>query len=336
MNKLKAGVIGVGSMGENHVRVYSELENTLLQSAADVNEETLRKTNQKYNISAYKDYGEMLSKEKLDIVSIVVPNSLHKQVAFDVISLGIPTLLEKPLALTVKEGEEIVDYAEKKKVKLMVGYLERFNPAVIELKKRLDDSELGRVYSIDVRRIGPSSTRKRDSGVLFNIGIHDLDIIQYLLNSEPVSMHSESTKGIYSEHKDMFYGLLRFPNRVIASLSINWVSPAKVRQLCVTGEKGMFVVDYLTQDLFFYENANNKSVNHEKEQKQTASQEFLSVLKGASEGNMIKYHINRKEPLRAEIEHFVDCVAKNKKPLIDGREALKSLRLAERLIKAEG
>lgn len=327
-DKLKAGVIGIGSMGKNHARVYSELELTTLQAVSDIDKNLLNKFKDLYGVNTYENYNEMLSNEKLDLISIVVPNSLHKTVSLEVMAQNIPTLLEKPIASTVLEGNEIVDYAEKNNIKLMVGYLERFNPAIKELKKRLDKGELGKIYSIKVDRIGPSSTRKRDSGVLLNLGIHDLDIISFLINKEPIRANAEIIKGIYSNYTDLFHGLLRFQDNIVASLNVNWISPTKIRRLHVTGEKGMFIADYLTQDLYFYQNANH--------QEEIRSQDFLEVLKGVSEGNMIKYNIQRKEPLKLEIEHFVECIKNNKEPTINGREAMKSLKMVEILNKKSG
>ena len=135
---LKVGVIGVGAMGRNHARIYADLDNVELVAVADTNKESISHIARKYGCKGYLDYNDMLAKEKLDIVSIVVPTSKHKEAALAVIEKGVNVLLEKPIASTVEEGMEIIKSAKEKNVKLTIGHIERFNPAVIELKKMLD------------------------------------------------------------------------------------------------------------------------------------------------------------------------------------------------------
>ena len=322
---LNVAVIGVGSMGKNHARIYNDLSNINLVAVADNDEKNLQQISKKYGCKAYIDYRKMLDSEELDIVSVVVPTKLHKQVAFDVIEKGVNILLEKPIAFTVEEGKKIIDLAKEKKVKLMIGHIERFNPAIIELKKRIDAGELGKIFKIDVNRVGPFPARIRDVGVVIDLAVHDLDIIRYLTNSEVTRLYAEIKRQIHTEHEDLLSALLKFKNGVICNLNINWLTPTKIRKLYITGEKGMFVANYLTQDLYFYENAEVKNnVN------------YADIMMGVSEGRMIKFNVKKKEPLRAEIEHFVDCVENNKEPLINGKDGLKALELAQKLIESYG
>ena len=174
---LNAAVIGVGAMGKNHARIYFDIDNINLLAVADTDEKKAKNIAKKYGCKAYTDYKEMLSNESLDIVSVAVPTQMHKEVAFDAIKKGINVLIEKPIAPSVKEGKEIIDFAEGKNVKLMIGHIERFNPAIIELKRRLAENELGKVFKIDINRIGTFPNRIRDVCVVNDLAVHDLDLI---------------------------------------------------------------------------------------------------------------------------------------------------------------
>lgn len=321
MESLNAAVIGVGSMGKNHARIYADLPGVNLVAVADSNEETAENIAEKYTCKPYKDYKEMIQNEKLDVVSIAVPTKLHMQVALDVIEKGINVLIEKPIASSVEEGKKIIEFASKKKVKLMAGHIERFNPAVIELKKKLDNNELGKIFKIDVNRVGPFPRRIRDVGVVIDLAVHDLDIIRYLTNSEVEKVHSEIEKRIHTKHEDLLSAILRLKNGVICNLNVNWLTPTKIRKLYITGEKGMFVINYLTQELYFYENAEISN-----------NEDYQDIMMGVSEGKMIKFNFEKKEPLKAEIEHFIDCVRNNQEPIITGEDSIKALEIANKLI----
>ena len=321
MENLNVAVIGIGSMGKNHARIYADLPDVNLVAIADSNEESTENIAKKYTCKSYKDYKEMIQNENLDVVSIAVPTKLHKQASLEVIEKGINVLIEKPIAPSVEEGKEIIEFAKNKNIKLMVGHIERFNPAVIELKKRLDNNELGKIFKIDVNRVGPFPSRIRDVGVVIDLAVHDLDIIRYLTNSEVEKVHSEIEKQIHTQHEDLLSAILRLKNGVICNLNVNWLTPTKIRKIYITGEKGMFVINYLTQELYFYENAEiNNNVD------------YTDIMMGVSEGKMTKFNFEKKEPLKVEIEHFIDCVKNKKEPLITGEDSLKALELANKLI----
>ncbi|MBN2458150.1 Gfo/Idh/MocA family oxidoreductase [Candidatus Woesearchaeota archaeon] len=320
---LNAAVIGVGLMGKNHARVYFGLDNVNLVAIADPDKNKLGKLSKDYRCKAYTDYKKMLSEEKIDIVSIAVPTINHFEVSCNTLDKGINVLLEKPIAVSTAEGKNIISLAKKKNLKLMVGHIERFNPAVIELKKRINNNELGRVYKIDVNRIGPYPGRIRDVGVVIDLAVHDIDIIRYITGSEVKRLYAETEKKINSKYEDMLSGLLRFENGIICNMNINWLTPTKIRKLYITGERGMFVVNYLKQELIFYENA-----------EVTNNLDYADIMRGVSEGRMIKFAINKKEPLLAEIEHFVNCINENKEPLISGEDGLTAIKIADMLLKS--
>jgi len=321
---LKAAVIGVGSMGKNHARVYNELDNVELVAVSDIDKALSDKVASKYKVNSYIDYNELLEKEKPDLVSIVVPTSLHHKVALDVINHGINLLVEKPIASTAEEAEEIIQKASEKKVKLCIGHIERFNPAILELKKRLDAGALGRIYSIQINRVGPFPTRIRDVGVVLDLAVHDLDMMRFLTGSEPKRIYAETERRIHTEHEDILNGFVKFESKTLGVLNINWLTPTKIRELRVTGEKGMFVANQLTQDLYFYEST--EKINN--------NMSYTDMMMGVSEGNMTTLKINKKEPLVAELSAFAASVQNNSDVPVSGEDGLKALELAKLLIES--
>lgn len=319
MNKLRAAVIGVGTMGKNHARVYSEINNAELVAVADTNQQALEKIGNKYKIKTYTDYREMLACENIDVVSIVVPTMLHHRIALDCINAKKHVLVEKPIASTLEEAKEIIEAARMNNVKLTIGHIERFNPAVQEMKKKIKEGQIGKVYEIVVKRIGPFPARIRDVGVVIDLSVHDIDVMRYILESEPSRIYAETEKKINTDHEDLLCAMIKFNNEVICNLDINWLTPVKKRKLYVTGEKGMLTVDYIDQNLIYHENS---SKNEDKEQ-------FL-----ITEGKSIKYVIPKREPLRTELEHFVSCVLEDKELIVKPEDGLRALELANLVIQS--
>ncbi len=320
---IRAAVIGVGSMGQNHARIYNDLEEVTLVAVSDVNGEIAKKVATRYKTKHYSDYGEMLAEERLDLVSIAVPTEFHCPVALDVIEQGLHLLLEKPIADTVTKAREIVRRAEDKGIKLMVGHVERFNPAVVELKRRLDQDELGKIFQIHARRLGPFPHRVRDVGVVIDLATHDLDLICHLTGADVIRVYAETEQEIHTHHEDSLSGLLRFENGVVGVLDVNWLTPTKVRELYVTGERGMFLVNYLTQDLYLYENEYVDS-----------AWDRLGMLKGVGEGNMIKLRIRKREPLHIELDSFVETIVRDGEPQVSGQDGIRALALAQGMVES--
>jgi len=233
-------------------------------------------------------------------------------------------LVEKPIAATIEEAQNLVHLSAQLNRVFMVGHIERFNPAIIELKRRLSSGELGRVFQINARRLGPFPPRIRDVGVVMDLATHDLDIMRYLTGSEVVRVFAETRREVHSSREDLFIGTLRFANSTIGLLEINWLTPTKIRELYVTGERGMFLVNYITQDIYFFENAETNG----------SDWSALSLLRGVSEGSMMKYAIHKKEPLRSELEAFVSCVQGNGLCISNGYDAYVALALATALIES--
>lgn len=322
--KLKAAVIGVGSMGQHHARVYSELDQTDLVAVADISFETATRIASRHGVPAYVDYRKMLERERPDLVSVAVPTRLHQEIAEAAMEAGVHVLVEKPIAATAEDGKALVAAAESFGRQLMVGHVIRFNPANRLLKEFLSEGRLGKVFQIVCRRVGPFPARIRDVGVVVDLATHDLDLMCFLLEDEPVRVFAQTGRQIHTEHEDLLLALMSFRKGTFGMLEANWLTPTKVREILVLGERGMVQVDDLTQDFYFYENA------------QAGGELWgaLHILKGVSEGRMVRYEVPRGEPLKAELEAFVAAVLNNEPSPVSGEEGLAALRLALALVES--
>ncbi|MBZ0278163.1 MAG: Gfo/Idh/MocA family oxidoreductase [Anaerolineae bacterium] len=314
---LNAAVIGVGSMGRNHVRVYRELEGVELVGVSDNNKETAAKVGSTFAAPHYTDYLKMVEECKPDLVTLAVPTVLHYQIGAELIERGVHVLVEKPIASTTEEAEKLVNLAREKGVVLAVGHIERFNPAVMELRRRLREGMAGRIYQLHASRLSPYPARIRDAGVVIDLASHDIDLMRYLMDEPVTRVFGETLQSINSDREDMFNGLMRFQSGTVGVLNVNWITPTKIRRLTVTGARGMFTCDLLSQELFFYENDTAPS-----------QWDTLSVLRGVSEGNVLGIRIQRHEPLAAELADFVKAVREGTQPTVTGEDGLATLRIA--------
>ena len=319
--KLSAALIGAGQMGGHHARVLAESDLTHLDAVVDPGE-------QGEAVAALRHARRLRSLEELlagappDFAVVAVPTSAHFEVASALLEAGIPVLVEKPIAATENEAQALLELSERLGVELAVGHVERFNPAVGVLREKLEAKELGRVFQVHTRRLSPFPARVGDTGVAFDLATHDLDLMCELAGT-PVRVSAEIDRRAHSSHEDLLAAILRFDSGIIGLLEVNWLTPTKVRQLTVTGERGMFIIDYLNQHLTLYENA------HE-----SASWPALDVFDGVTEGNVIRYAIPRVEPLRAQLEAFVRRVRGEDVEVISAADGLRALRLALAVVEA--
>jgi UDP-N-acetylglucosamine 3-dehydrogenase len=320
---LRAAVIGVGAMGRNHCRVYHDLPDVELVAVADADLATAERVGRSFGVAHFTDPGALLDAARPALVSIATPTMEHLPVALVTIAHGVHLLIEKPLAFTVAEGRQIIAAAHAAGVTLAVGHVERYNPALTELKTRLAAGALGRVFQMHAQRLGPFPARVRDVGVVVDLATHDVDIMRYLSGAEVTRVYAETARRIHTEHEDLLSGLLRFSDGTIGVLDINWLTPTKIRQLTVTGEQGMFQVNYLTQDLYFYENADARD-----------GWDSISRLTGVSEGAMTRPRLDRAEPLRRELESFVAAVRGEGGAIVSGEDGLKAVEITQQIVAA--
>ena len=326
---LRAAVVGLGMMGRNHVRVYDEvLTDVELVAVADPDREALRRSTTGRAARGYTDPSAMFAEEQLDLVSIVAPTSLHRQVTLDALAAGANVLVEKPIASDRAEAEAMIAAAEAAGRLLTVGHIERFNPAIRELRNRLAAGELGRIFQVKATRLGPFPARIRDVGVVLDLAPHDLDVMRFLLESEPVRLYAETEQRIHTDHEDLFNGVVKFANGVIGVLDINWLTPTKLRTLSVTGERGMYLADYINQDLVYFANPEASQT-----WERPGGDEAGSIT-SVSAGEMARRVIRRQEPLAVELTEFARAVRNGGPPPVAPRDALIALLLAQKMVEA--
>lgn len=322
---MKVVVIGTGVMGRNHIRVLREIPEVQVVAVVDRDLARAEEAGKPYGIRACGDAVQAFRDYRPDAAIIAVPTERHHQVAMSAIEHGVHVLVEKPIASTVQQGEELVEAARRNRVVLSVGHVERFNPAVIELKRRMDAGELGRIFMIHSRRLSPYPRRIMDVGVAADLASHELDMMHYLTGSRGEIVGAAVSQVLHPTHEDIVFGVLRFASGVLGILDVNWVTPTKIRDISVTGERGMFTVNYLSQELFFFSNSGAQ---------ESANQS--SWLPGhdftVDEGDMVRLRIPRKEPLLAELESFLDAAARGVRPVVDGSDGVEALRLSLQIV----
>jgi UDP-N-acetylglucosamine 3-dehydrogenase len=312
---LRVAVIGAGTMGGNHVRVFGELEDADLVAVADPDEARLGYATRDRAARGYRDYRELLDAERPEAVSIAVPTRLHLEVALACVERGVPVLVEKPMAADLEECERLGAAAESRAVPLMVGHVERFNPAVVALKRRLDEGGLGRILQVRARRVGPFYRRERDVGVVHDLATHDIDVFHALLGCEAERVQADTQRGIRTEYEDALVGLVRFESGALGVLEVNWLTPVKVRELTVLCERGMFVVDYLRQVLRFLPSGIDGVVGDDGVRWE--SEEFPDPGQA---------------PLRAELSAFLRTARGLEPPSVGAADAIAAMRVAEALV----
>ena len=327
---LRAGVVGLGMMGRNHVRVWDEvIDGVELAAVADPDPGALQRATTGRAARGYADPALMFAEERLDMVSIVAPTSLHLPVALAALEAGVHVLVEKPIASDRVEAEAMIAAAEVADRILTVGHIERFNPAIRELKARLTAGELGRVFQIKATRLGPFPARIRDVGVVIDLAPHDLDVMRYLVESEPLRLYAETEQRIHTDHEDLFNGIIKFANGVIGILDINWLTPTKRRTLTVTGERGMYVANYINQDLIYY---GNPDAAHTWENR--GADDLSSPITSVAEGEMTRRYVRKQEPLAVELAEFAAAVRDGGPPPVDPHDAMIALLLARKMVEA--
>jgi len=318
---IRLAVIGTGVMGSFHVRAISEMEGVELAAISDVQEETVKKLAEKYHIKHYyKDHKQMLESEKLDGVIIAVPPLFHKRVAVDCINQGVHVLVEKPISHNLEEAQEMIELAKEKGVIMTVGHIERFNPVITTIKKFIEEGLIGKVYLINTTRVGPFPKRLygMQEGVLIDLSVHDVDIINYLAG-EIKQVYSQL---IFSDKQEI-YAQCQFQvaEGIKASSEFSWISPKKTRTIEIFGEKGMLKGDYQNQTVQLFENSDE-------------SEEGRTLAEGKiSEGRVISYLIKKDEPLRVELKRFVDTIKGQAEVLVKTEEAKAALKVALGILK---
>ncbi len=309
----RVALIGLGAMGRNHLRLLSDLEGVELVAVCDQSQIAVASAVAKHGVAGYSSWDDMLDKEELDAAVVAVPTRFHVAAGLAALGRGLHVLVEKPIAPTLEEGRHLVQAAHDRHLVLAVGHVERFNAAVRELVRRVAAGEVGRIFQIHARRQGPFPARIRDVGVVIDLATHDLDVMYKLAGSEVERLYAETEQRIHTEHEDILNALLKFQTEMLGVLQVNWLTPTKIREMSVLGDKGMLVCNFLTQELTSFKNADIKA-------------------EVVIEGESLALPITKAEPLKLELEAFVDAIRGEAPIEVDGEAGLRALHLALALV----
>jgi len=316
---VRVGVIGVGNMGKMHCRVFSELGESQLVAVCDTNEILAKSVAEKYNAKYYTSVRDMISGEDIDAVTVAVQTKYHYDISKEVISYGKPLLIEKPITDSVEDARELIKLAEQKNVKLMIGHIERFNPVIQFLKNLIQQKTFGKTLIISTKRVGPSGGINYGD-ITIDLAIHDIDIIRFLTGEEIEKVYCDKTKtNKDSGFIDNAFATLKLSNGTLGVIETNWITQKKVRKMTITTEKATIDVDYITQDIEIHKGL---------EKQPSTLNGFENYLSDYTEGIIEKPIILRKEPLKEELKHFIDCVSKDTLPLVGGEDGLRALKVA--------
>jgi UDP-N-acetylglucosamine 3-dehydrogenase len=310
--EVRVGLIGLGSMGRNHLRILASMDGARLVAVADPDAAALAAATASTGALGFAEPLALLAEAELDAVVIAAPTTTHVGLALAAIERGIAALIEKPLAATPPEAEAIVAASLATGVPIQVGHVERFNPAVLELGRLLGAGWLSTVYAVTSRRAGPFPARIRDVGVTIDLATHDVDILSWIARERPIRVFAETAQRIHADHEDLLFGLMSFESGTVAMLDVDWLTPAKRRQLTVVGEEGMFELDFLTQRLTFTRS-------------DLAHPELIAGYAPTFAGEVAELPVSNEEPLLAELEAFIHVVRTGDRPIVnadDGRWAV--------------
>ena len=317
----RVGLIGLGAMGRNHLRLLSERKDARLVAVADPVPGALDVA-ANGGAQGYAEPLAMLAEAELDAVVIASPTTTHHPLALAALDRGIAVLVEKPLAATPGEADDLVDAARSRGVPIQVGHVERFNPAVLELGRLLETGWLSTVYAITSRRAGPFPARIRDVGVTMDLATHDVDILSFVAAERPMRVSAETAQRVHQDHEDLLFGLLSFPSGTIGMIDVDWLTPAKRRTLTVVGEEGMFELDYLSQRLTFTRSTD------------TTNPRLIAGYAPTFEGESVDLSLEAHEPLAAELDAFLAVVRDGGRPVVDADDGRWAVVLADALLRS--
>ena len=305
MKKLRVAVIGAGFWGRNHLRVLNDLPEADLVAVCDVNRERVDSASRRYGIRSYVNSDDLYRKEDVDAVTICVWSAELYSESMKALNAGKHIFVEKPMASQSKEAEEILETAKSQNLYLTVGFIERFNPAVRRLKKAIDDGKIGEPVSATGKRVSKWPERLGDVGVVKDTAIHDIDLMRFIFNEDPITVYARAGRLRHRRFEDYVQVMLTFPDGKSAFLEANWLTPYKVRQLIVTGSEAIITVDYITQEIKI----------------DTSNQTLIPRYRW-------------EEPLKMELKHFVDSVLNNDSFLVTGMDGVKALKIAEAILES--
>jgi UDP-N-acetylglucosamine 3-dehydrogenase len=314
-------VVGVGNMGRHHARNYHELPDAELRAVVDGEPTRAEEIAHRFGATAYPTVAALLEAEpELAAVSVAVPTTAHAAVTRALLEAGKHVLVEKPIAPTIEEADEMIALAREHELVLAVGHVERFNPAVRELRRLIDEGQFGSILSLVARRVGVMPPQVKDANVIVDLAVHDVDIFGYLLDdAEPTDLFCNAGRAIAQDRFDFADIFLRY-GRVACLLQVNWITPVKIRSLAVTGTLGYAHVEYVTQRLEFYRAG------------PAVDPTSFAELEALSEQEPETLDFVHEEPLARELAEFLRAVHGESAEIVSAEEARATMVVATRLV----
>jgi UDP-N-acetylglucosamine 3-dehydrogenase len=299
MKKLGIAVIGTGFWGKNHARVYKELANTKLVAICDVNAERAKLIANQFGVKAFTSSSRMLENKEVEAVSVCTWSTMLAREALKALQAGKHVLVEKPMATNTKQAETLLRIAEENGLHLTVGFLMRFIPGLQSIREAVASKKIGELVSATAKRVSEWPERIGDVGVVKDTAIHDIDVMRFISDADPISVYAKMGSMKHRKFEDYAQIMLTYEEGKSAFIESNWLTPYKTRTLTVTGSDAIMRLDYITQELWI-------------ERKKETVQPRLPI----------------QEPLKLELQHFAECVMDKKKPIVTGIDGLKALQIA--------
>jgi len=305
LNNIGTAVIGTGFWGKNHSRIYKELENTNLVAICDVNSERAKAIAEQYGVKAYTDSSIMLKNPEIQAVSVCTWSIKLAEEALKCLHAGKHVLVEKPMATDTKQARILIDTAEANGLHLTVGFLMRFIPGLQQIKQAVETKKIGELVSTIAKRVTQWPERIGDVGIVKDTAIHDIDVARFVSDEEPVSVYAKMGSMRHRQFEDYAQIMLTYESGKTSFIETNWLTPYKIRSLNVTGSEAIMRLDYNSQELW-----------------------IDNAVETVQPRNPFK------EPLKTEIEHFVECIIEKKTPIITGEDGYKALEIASAAMKS--
>ena len=305
MKKLGVAVIGTGFWGKNHARIYKELTNTNLVAICDADAERAKTIAAQFGVKAYTNSAQMLKNKEIEAVSVCTWSTMLAEEALKALHAEKHVLVEKPMATNTKQAEKLLKTAQENGLHLTVGFLMRFIPGLQHIRDAVETKKIGELVSATAKRVSEWPERIGDVGVVKDTAIHDIDVMRYISNEDPISVYAKIGSMRHRKFEDYAQIMLTYESGKSAFIESNWLTPYKTRTLTVTGSDAITRLDYITQELWIESNKES-----------------------------IQPRYPFQEPLKLELQHFEDCIAKKKKPLVTGVDGIKALQVAEAALRS--
>lgn len=318
---LKIGVIGYGYWGPNLVRNFVEVRGATVAMVADMNPTQLARVNSRYPaIKTTTDINELIHSPEIDAVAIATPVSTHFSLAMSALQAGKHVLVEKPMTFTAAEGEQLVEEAAKRNLVLMVDHTFVYTGAVRKMHQLVQKDELGDVYYYDSTRVN-LGLFQHDVNVIWDLAVHDLSIIEYVLNKVPRAVSATGMSHVTGQPENVAYMTIYYDDNLIAHVNVNWLAPVKVRRTLVGGSKKMIVYDALepVETIKVYD----KGIDVR------STEEIYTTMLGYRTGDMYSPKLDSTEALQLEALHFIDCIENGTQPETDGAAGLRVVKILE-------